>query len=72
MQHPIHPSITRRTAIQAGAIGLLGLGTNHLTSLREVAARESSPPAASPHASAKSCLYIFLSGGLSQPKLLRP
>jgi len=66
MQHPIHPSITRRTAIQAGAIGLLGLGSNHLSALREAAASESSGNAAFSHAPAKSCIYIFLSGGLSQ------
>jgi hypothetical protein len=30
----IHPRLTRRTAVQAGAIGLLGLGLNHLDGLR--------------------------------------
>jgi hypothetical protein len=60
-----HPrgGITRRTAIQAGAIGLLGLGMNHLTALRAQAAEG---PAAAPRARrAKSVIYIFLSGGLS-------
>ena len=28
-----HPRLTRRAAVQAGAIGLLGLGTNHLSAL---------------------------------------
>ena len=29
-----HPVFTRRTAIQAGSIGLLGLGMSHLSALR--------------------------------------
>lgn len=56
-----HPEINRRTALQAGSIGLLGLGMNHLEALR--AADSSSfrkPP------SAKSVIFIFLSGGLGQ------
>jgi hypothetical protein len=56
-----HPRIARRTAVQAGAIGLLGLGMNHLHGLRAVAADTNSK--ASP---VRSCIYIFLSGGLSQ------
>ena len=28
-----HPDIARRTALQAGAVGMLGLGTNHLQGL---------------------------------------
>jgi len=55
-----HPGISRRTAIQAGAIGLLGLGMNHLQALRAGAA------APAPFVTAKSCIYIFLSGGLAQ------
>ena len=58
-RNPAHPAISRRTAIQAGAIGLLGLGTNHVAALRSEAA--SAPPA-----KAKSVIYIFLSGGLAQ------
>ncbi|MEZ6045222.1 MAG: DUF1501 domain-containing protein [Planctomycetaceae bacterium] len=56
-----HPQINRRTAIQAGSIGLMGLGMNHLTALREATA---SPVL--PRVKAKSVIYIFLSGGLSQ------
>lgn len=52
-----HPQVTRRAAVQAGAIGLLGCGMNHVQALRAEAA-------GSPRAGA--CIYIFLSGGLSQ------
>ena len=56
-----HPLVSRRTAVQAGALGLLGLGMNHLAALR------AAPAAGSPGGgTAKSCIYIFLSGGLSQ------
>jgi hypothetical protein len=59
-----HPGIrvTRRCAIQAGAVGLLGLGFNHLAVLKALAAPASNPP----KARAKSVIYIFLSGGLAQ------
>ena len=57
-----HPTISRRTAIQAGAVGLLGLGTNHLDALRAASAPNLDPP----RPSAKACIYIFLSGGLAQ------
>jgi hypothetical protein len=60
-----HPRITRRHAIQAGAIGLLGLGMNHLQALR-AAATDESPQSASRGPRAKACIYIFLSGGLAQ------
>src|SRR5262245_52537040 len=52
-----HPVFTRRTALQAGAVGLLGLGMNHLDALR--AAAPSKHPA-------RTVIYIFLSGGLAQ------
>lgn len=52
-----HPVFNRRTAIQAGSIGLLGLGMGHLTALR----------AATPKAATQNAvIYIFLSGGLAQ------
>ncbi len=59
----IHPNISRRTAIQVGSIGLLGMGMNHLLELRAADA-----PVAQDRAfgKAKSCIYIFLSGGLAQ------
>ena len=61
-----HPSINRRVALQAGAIGLLGMGMNHLAPLR--AAAEHSPTIAK----AKSVIYIFLSGGLAQQDSFDP
>jgi len=59
-----HPGsqITRRKMIQAGAIGLLGVGMNHVTALRSLA---STSPAL-PKTKAKKVIYIFLSGGLAQ------
>jgi len=60
--YPIHPRFPRRTALQAGAIGLLGLGTNHLDGLHALATQGGN---ALP-VRAKSVIYIFLSGGLSQ------
>jgi hypothetical protein len=54
-----HPRLSRRAAIEAGAISLLGLGMNHLAPLRAMAAGGGA-------ARAKAVIYIFLSGGLSQ------
>src|SRR5437763_7693367 len=62
-----HPRVSRRTAIQAGALGLLGLGMNHLKPLR--AASAASPASGG---KAKSCIYIFLSGGLAQHESFDP
>ncbi len=55
-----HPAFSRRAALQAGAVGLLGLGMNHLAALRAEAGE------AAPAQTARSVIYIFLSGGLSQ------
>lgn len=52
-----HPSLGRRSMLQAGAVGLLGLGTNHLGALR------AEGKANTPH---RRVIYIFLSGGLGQ------
>lgn len=59
---PLHPGhgLTRRQMIQAGAIGLLGLGMNHLSALQSLGGASAKP------ARAKSVIYIFLSGGLAQ------
>jgi hypothetical protein len=61
---PQHPRVSRRTAIQAGAIGLLNLGMNHVDGLRALAAP--TDPAATQAPRAKAVIYIFLSGGLGQ------
>lgn len=60
---PAHPRISRRAALEAGAISLLGLGMNHVGALRAAASAASSA-AQAPRA--RSVIYIFLSGGLSQ------
>ncbi|AGA30101.1 DUF1501 domain-containing protein [Singulisphaera acidiphila] len=59
----LHPKLSRRVAIQAGAVGLLGLGTNHLTALQSLAATGEVAQAAP---RARAVIYIFLSGGLGQ------
>ncbi len=58
-----HPFVSRRTALQAGAVGMLGLGMNHLQALRANAANSAEAPIGG---KAKACIYIFLSGGLAQ------
>lgn len=57
MQEFQHPQINRRTAVQAGAIGILGLGSEHV-------ARLHAETPATP--TAKNVIYLFLSGGLAQ------
>jgi uncharacterized protein (DUF1501 family) len=59
---PPHPVVSRRFALQAGAVGLLGLGTDHLGALREADASAESAR----NAPARSVIFIFLSGGLAQ------
>jgi hypothetical protein len=54
-----HPRFSRRTVLQAGGVGLLGLGMNHLSGLRTFAAK-------APTVEARAVIYIFLSGGLAQ------
>lgn len=54
-----HPACPRRTILQAGSVGLLGLGMNHLDALR--AAGETRP-----QPRARAAVFIFLSGGLAQ------
>jgi hypothetical protein len=57
---PLHPQVSRRVALQAGALGLVGLGGNHLAALRAASPQQAARP------KALSCIYIFLSGGLAQ------
>ncbi|MBX6311824.1 MAG: DUF1501 domain-containing protein [Isosphaeraceae bacterium] len=57
---PAHPRFSRRFALQAGAIGLLGLGSGHLEALRALAGAAGREPRA------RAVIYIFLSGGLAQ------
>jgi hypothetical protein len=69
MVHPTtqpfqHPVLTRRRTLQAGAIGLLGLGINHVEMLRALAAEAGGSSVSPPKA--RAVIYIFLSGGLSQ------
>src|SRR3954463_15010469 len=59
-----HPAFSRRTMIQAGSVGLLGLGMNHLQALR--AETTAAAGTRAPLGKAKTCIYIFLSGGLAQ------
>ena len=61
--HPINHS--RRAAVQAGAVGLLGLGMNHLQALRGVA-ETGGTASDGTTAYRRKCIYIFLSGGLAQ------
>ncbi|MFO0970145.1 MAG: DUF1501 domain-containing protein [Gemmataceae bacterium] len=62
--HPCftHPRFTRRRMIQAGAVGILGLGMAELDLLR---AQEAAHPA-------RRVIYIFLSGGLTQHESFDP
>ena len=61
---PQHVRLSRRAAIQAGSVGLLGLGMNHVAGLRALAAptMRSARPLPRP----RRVIYIFLSGGLGQ------
>lgn len=63
MKKPSHPNLCRRTALQAGAIGILGLGGEHISRLHAETARDQSNPVAP---RAKNVIYLFLSGGLAQ------
>ncbi|QDU80961.1 hypothetical protein Pla110_26970 [Polystyrenella longa] len=57
----LHPRFNRRSVLQAGSIGLMSLGMNHISALREASA---SPVL--PEIKAKNVIYLFLSGGLGQ------
>lgn len=59
-----HPQLDRRQWLQAGGLGLLGLTTSDLARL------QASDDA--PRASAKSVIFVFLSGGLAQHESFDP
>lgn len=63
-----HPSFSRRFALQAGAVGLLGLGMDHLWTLRSAVASDG----LNPTPPARSVIFIFLSGGLAQHESFDP
>lgn len=63
-----HPQVSRRMALQAGSIGLLGLGMNHRNALRAAGSAANRSPAPR----AKAAIYIFLSGGPSQHDTFDP
>jgi hypothetical protein len=65
---PYHPQTSRRTMLQAGSIGLLGLGMNHATALRAA----DSVTSLAMSGQARSTILIFLSGGLTQHDSLDP
>lgn len=60
-----HPTPTRRVALQAGAVGLLGLGGAELQLLRAAGPAGTRAPA-------RAVIYIFLSGGLAQHESFDP
>lgn len=57
--HGSHPVLSRRSALRAGSLGLLGLSLDDVLRLRTVVA---GPQAVTP---LKSVLFVFLTGGLS-------
>lgn len=61
-----HPAFTRRQAIQAGSIGLLGLGANHVSQLHAETSKNAESTGTGVSRTAKSVIFIFLSGGLGQ------
>lgn len=67
---PSHPVFTRRTALQAGAVGLLGLGASHVAALR--AGTQNDNSSSRRKRTAGSVIYIFLSGGLAQQDSFDP
>ena len=64
-----HPVAGRRALVQAGAIGLMGIGMPHLAQLRALAkpASESANPP-----SARRIVFVFLSGGAAQHETFDP
>ncbi|MBM81282.1 MAG: hypothetical protein CMJ78_11925 [Planctomycetaceae bacterium] len=57
-QTPAHPVFSRRSALQAGGIGVLGLGISELTEIQTAVASDVA-------SRAKSVIFVFLTGGIS-------
>ena len=68
---PTHLRLSRRTALQAGSVGLLGLGMNHVAELRSEAAGPTVGEKVR-KGRAKSVIFVFLSGGLTQHESFDP
>ena len=66
--HPLRSGMSRRTAVQAGALGMFGLSLDSLAAARAAAA----PAAEGSVRPPKSVIYIFLSGGLAQHESFDP
>ena len=60
------PFLSRRGAIQAGSAGLLGMGLGDLWRLQSLGSEANSDGATARAPKAKSVIYVFLAGGLSQ------
>lgn len=58
---PSHPAFPRRAMLQAGSVGLLGLGLAELSALRAATGAESAERVTP----AKSVIFVFLTGGIS-------
>ena len=71
---PTHPRLSRRTALSAGSVGLLGLGMNHVEELRVQADVKAAGAAGSglQPVRARSVIFVFLSGGLTQHESFDP
>jgi len=52
--------------VQAGTVGILGLGTNHVSALQAADVLPSPFQGTDSHGTAKSVVFVFLSGGLTQ------
>ncbi|MFO0964343.1 MAG: DUF1501 domain-containing protein [Gemmataceae bacterium] len=58
-EHVLSHPLSRRAALQAGAVGILGLGLAELSALRAASSDRRSGPRA------RSVIFVFLTGGLS-------
>src|SRR5262245_16846427 len=68
-REPVHPRVARRALLQAGGVGLLGLGIHHLDALSTIAA---TARVGSEKTRARSVIFVFLSGGAPQHDTFDP